>query len=374
MMIGLDASTHAEILSRSPHYRLEGREIEPLAFLHDENGARLLRLRLWVDPYDELGHPYGGGTDDFPTFRRLAKMGLAKGYSIMLDLHFSDFWCDPGKQNPPKAWASLPFDGLRRKVGSYAEEVFSACAKEGIDLAYAQIGNEITNGFLWPAGRLEENPSGGTRLGYERLSLLLKEAIAGARRGLPQTKIILHLERSGDARLHEEFFSEMERLGVGYDAIGLSYYPYWHGPFAGLWANVDNLRKRFRKEVLIVETGYGWTLKSPYPEAPEANAINRAFIRKMGGRAALPYPLSPDGQRRFLKRLLREGEAHGISAIVYWEPLWLPSAGVGWATEAGERYLKEEGKPTWDEWGNQCLFGYDGEATPAFSAFKVSSR
>jgi arabinogalactan endo-1,4-beta-galactosidase len=41
----------------------------------------IMRIRLWVDPYDENGKPYHGGTNDWTTFLKLAKLGMSKGYS-----------------------------------------------------------------------------------------------------------------------------------------------------------------------------------------------------------------------------------------------------------------------------------------------------
>lgn len=40
-----------------------------------------------------------------------------------------------------------------------------------------------------------------------------------------------------------------------------------------------------------------------------------------------------------------------------------------WASEAGQKYIKEEGKSTSNEWANQCLFGYEGRKLPAFDVF-----
>ena len=42
--------------------------------------------------------------------------------------------------------------------------------------------------------------------------------------------------------------------------IGLSYYPFWHGTLSQLRANLDDLAQRYRRDVSVVETQYGWTL------------------------------------------------------------------------------------------------------------------
>lgn len=39
----------------------------------ENNGANYVRLKLWVDPYDENGNPYGGGNNDYATTLALAR-------------------------------------------------------------------------------------------------------------------------------------------------------------------------------------------------------------------------------------------------------------------------------------------------------------
>lgn len=53
----------------------------------------------------------------------------------------------------------------------------------------------------------------------------------------------------------------------------------------------------------------------------------------------------------------------------YWELGWLPVAGSGWATAEALQYIKEAG-PCGNEWANQALFDYDGNALPALEAIK----
>jgi arabinogalactan endo-1,4-beta-galactosidase len=342
--------------------------VEPLAFCHDHNGVTILRLRLWVDPYDENHRPYHGGTDDFAAFVKLARLGMSKGYAIMLDLQYSDFWCDPSKQTLPKAWKGLTFEGLLSEVYAYTLATLEEAQKEGVAIAYVQIGNEVTNGMLWPYGALTANPQGGVRCGYDSLCLLLGAGIKAARKAAPQAAVMLQLERSGNLPLHEEFFSEIAARGLDYDLIGLSYYPFWHGPFKDLWANVDNLAAKFQKPILIVETGYGFTLLPP-PKG--GNLIDAKFLADSPATAYTPYPLTKEGQKEFLEELLRGAEAHKVAAVVYWEPFWLPLRGLEWASKAGEAYLGDTSKPTHNEWANQCLFDYEGEATPGLEAFKV---
>ena len=55
--------------------------------------------------------------------------------------------------------------------------------------------------------------------------------------------------------------------------------------------------------------------------------------------------------------------------FVYWEPAWLPVPGCGWANEAALAYTGEQG-PGGNEWANQALFDYDGNALPALKTIR----
>lgn len=370
MFLGIDASTQMEVDAKSPHYYYGGKEVEPWHFLFDHNGVKGMRLRLWVDPYDEKGRPYGGGTVDFPTWIKLAKRAAKIGYSILLDIHYSDFWCDPGKQFIPKSWRGYNEGELAEKVYEYTKSTLLAIAKEGIEVPYIQIGNEITNGMLWPLGQLGARGEDGIRSNYDNLASFLRSGVKAAREVAPKSKLVIHLEKSYDVELHEEFYREILKRGVDFDIVGLSYYPYWHGTFPMFFKNVDNLRDKFHKPVWIVETGYGFTmepflLNGNYGD----NLISEKFFEQEN--VFHPYPLTKEGQKDFIASLIKLSAGHGVKAIYYWEPFWLPLPGLNWASEEGEAYTGETGKPTHNEWANQCLFDYEGNATPGLDVFKL---
>lgn len=370
MFLGIDASTQKEVDAKNPHYFYEGKEIDPWVFLHDHNDVKSMRLRLWIDPYDEKGNPYGGGTNDFPTFVELAKRALKDGYQILLDIHYSDFWCDPGKQFLPKSWRGLSLAETCSMMYEYTKKTLLDLKKEGIEISYIQIGNEITNGMLWPLGKLGDKDENGVRTGYGNLSLLLKSGIKAAREVLPTAKLVIHLERSGDKEAHEEFFREIAKRNVDFDIIGLSYYPYWHGTFDMVFANVDNLKAKFDKPIWIVETGYGFTMEPFVSNGNYGdNLISEAFFKQTN--VYRPFPLTKEGQHDFVHTLIDKAREHHVGAIYYWEPFWLPLPGLEWASVAGETYTGETNKPTHNEWANQCLFDYEGNATPALDAYKI---
>lgn len=57
------------------------------------------------------------------------------------------------------------------------------------------------------------------------------------------------------------------------------------------------------------------------------------------------------------------------AGFFYWEPAWLPVPGSGWATEAALAYTGEPG-PGGNEWANQALFDYAGNALPALESIR----
>lgn len=370
MILGIDVSTILETRAAGAHYYVNGKEIEPISYSHDEHGVSMMRLRLWLNPFDEEGHPYGGGTVDLPTVIAIAKEGLSKGYQILLDFHYSDFWCDPGKQFIPKAWRNYSLDQIVDAVYEYTVETLKTLQNEGIYPYAIQIGNEITNGMLWPLAKLIDHGPGVKRGNYESLVRVLKSGVKGAREACPKSKLVIHLEKSGDKQIYREFFDEMTANDLDFDIIGISFYPYWHGTFDMVFDNVDMLKERYRKPVWIVETSYGFTIAPGTNQSEEFKPlINEEFLSQDNVYA--PYPITLEGQLAYTENLIAYSKKHGVEAIMWWEPFWLPLKGLEWASKIGEAYTHETEKPTNNEWANQCLFDYDGNATPAFFAFKI---
>ena len=102
----MDVSSLKELEQLGAKYYKDGQEKDLLEILK-EYGANSIRLRLWNDPYSESGIPYGAGNNDLKTTIELAKRAQDLGYGLLLDVHYSDFWADPGKQCIPKAWQGM---------------------------------------------------------------------------------------------------------------------------------------------------------------------------------------------------------------------------------------------------------------------------
>lgn len=367
MILGIDVSTLRESRRLGSRFYKNGAEVDPLRDLVTHNGVSMVRLRVWVNPYDENGNPYLGGTCDFENYVALAKEAKALGCKILLDPHFSDFWCDPNKQPTPKAWAKLSEEELLVTLRAYCKNLFESCVKEGVAPDMVQLGNEITNGMLWPYAQLSPHMP---RKDYSRLIRCLKIISEEAHLALPNAKRVIHLERSFDNAIYREYFDAVTPE-VDFEIIGMSYYPYWHHGFDELLANVDDMKARYGKDVIIAETGYGFTLEDYVKEALDDShlVVTEDFIAEQG--ASLPFPLTPEGQAAFIKELIRLCKEHGVAGIFYWEPFWIPGEGICWASKAAQAYIGEKKAGTRNEWANQCFYDYQGNALPSLEAYKL---
>ena len=355
---GADVSMLAEVEKHGGKFFDEhGNPQDAMAILK-ENGFNYIRLRLWVDPKDADGKPYGGGNNDLVTTIALAQRAKANGMKFLLDYHYSDFWTDPARQNKPKAWTNMNIDQLTEAVYQHTKTTMDAFAKAGVLPDMVQVGNEINGGMLWPEGK-SWGQNGGE---FDRLAGLLNAGIKAVKEHGDQIKIMLHLAEGTKNDTFIWWFDEITKRKVPFDIIGLSYYIYWNGPMNALQYNMDDISKRYDKDLIVVEAAYGYTT------ANCDNAENN-FTSKEADDAG--YPATVQGQANYLHDLLQvvtkvpEGRGKGV---FYWEPAWLPTPGATWATKAGMKYNSDD----WKEGNareNQSLFDCQGKVLPSIKAF-----
>jgi arabinogalactan endo-1,4-beta-galactosidase len=218
------------------------------------------------------------------------------------------------------------------------------------------IGNEIRNGILWPTGEINCTNCGG----WDNLAQLLKAGVTGARAGNPgghKMLVLMHYDQGGNQALSQGFYSQLTSLGVPFDVIGLSYYPFFHGTLSAMRANVDNLATTFHKPIIIAETQYAWTLANGNNPL---NDFTGDFVWQTSD-AQGGYPISPGGQLSFvtdeLSILAQVPDGLG-AGLFYWSPDWIP--GVPW--EPGANI----GSPN----VNLTLFNFEGVALPGVNLFR----
>ena len=112
---GMDLSTMLELERCGAAYYDGGRKADILDIMKSYD-VDTIRIRVWNDPWSETGESYGAGENDVKTSLEIGKRVTAAGFGVLLNLHYSDFWADPGKQFKPKAWASYGMEELERAV------------------------------------------------------------------------------------------------------------------------------------------------------------------------------------------------------------------------------------------------------------------
>lgn len=359
---GMDVSSLLEERAFGAKYFDGGREDSALSILK-AYGADSLRIRLWNDPYSPSGKPYGAGTNDFDKLVLLAAEGKELGYSYLLDFHYSDFWTDPGKQFPPKAWKQYGVSGLEQAVFDFTRETLLKLKERDLLPDMVQVGNEVTNGLLWPHG------AEGC---HDNIARFLNAGIRAVREASPDSIVMLHLDCGGNNERCRQWFDEYMARGEAFDMIGLSYYPFWHGTVDDLTFNMNDLAKRYGKDIVVAEISMGYTLADYAAYEKLADNERKGMAAKPHLAEKVEFPMTKEGQAAFMQKVMEriaqvpEGRGRGF---YYWEPAWIPVPGCGWANEESLAYMEDKG-PGGNEWANQALFDYEGSTLPALAVIR----
>lgn len=227
-------------------YDSTGLQKDCIQILKDK-GINTIRLRVWVNPSNDKINGHCSKNETVAMALRAKAMGMR----VMIDFHYSDTWADPGKQTKPAAWASHSFAQLLDDVYNHTYDVLDSLKQSGVTPEWAQIGNEIAGGMLWPDG------SSGN---FTQLAQLLNKGYDAAKAVDSSIKVVIHLESGNDNSKFRWFFDNAKNKGVRYDIIGMSYYPYWIGSdyttsINSLQNNMNDMAARYNKDVMVVEVG-----------------------------------------------------------------------------------------------------------------------
>ena len=335
--MGADLSYVNQILDHGGVYKDAGNITDPYQIFKN-NGANVIRFRLFHTPTWTKTVYVPSGTQMYNDFADVKK-GISKskvaGMQVCLDFHFSDTWADPGKQTKPAAWDTLTrIFVLKDSIYNYTYKIITALGQSGLMPEYVQIGNEINPGLLLPQGNRWTGNGAG-------MILLLTEGIRAVRNASASSavkpKIIIHIAQPENV---DSWFNGLAAKGlVDYDIIGISYYYLWSSVnLADVSTYVSQVKTKYNKEVMIMETAYPWT--SGYAD----NYSNTFNISKL----VSGYPATADGQYKYLCTLTQEIIDGGGKGIFYWEPAWITS----------------EMKDLWgtgSSWENHTLFDFQGK-------------
>jgi arabinogalactan endo-1,4-beta-galactosidase len=257
----------------------------------------------------------------------------------------------------PAAWQAqldkLPteearFARLRQLVYERTREVMLAMKAQGTVPQFVSLGNEIEGGLLYPYGAMTEK-------NWPRLGALLQAGYEGVKSVAPSSRVIIHLDDAGNLDKYRNYFDHLRALGVQWDVIGASYYPFWtKKTVAQLASFAENITARYDKDLFVMEAGFNWspTLPNGYPGQLSDNG---------------PYPAamsSPEGQQKFMEELLSTlRRTDRVLGVLYWDPIMIENPGVGWA-------LKDaDGKPGTNVVSNTTLFDFKGRALPVLDTW-----
>ena len=350
VFLGLAVSTQAQLLggdiSLLPSYvqagakycDYRGKEVAPLPFLQQQ-GWNAMRVRLFVNVDDApQNHKDEGVCQSLGYILPLCQDIKQAGMQLMLDFHYSDYWADPGKQNIPKQWTDHSPQALADSVYAHTRSSLLALKAAAAEPELIQVGNEITNGMLWPVAKLDPTADEG----WDVLCLLIKAGCRACREVCPQARIIIHTEKAGSWPVTESYYRHLRQQDVDYDIIGLSYYPMWHKDIPNLGRTLDSLATHYPdKEVMIVETAAYYSHENDPWATPDKYA---EF-----------YPISVKGQQQFTRELVRELRRHDNVTGLFW---WFPEENA---------YGNEVTKG----WLNRGLFdNHTGRALPALKELR----
>ncbi|GAE92229.1 arabinogalactan endo-1,4-beta-galactosidase [Gracilibacillus boraciitolerans JCM 21714] len=261
---GVDLSFVDEVETEGGTYYEHGQPADVIDILH-RSGVNAVRLRLWHTPT--------GGYCNLERTIQMVKRVKEYDMDFLLDFHYSDYWADPGKQTKPKAWQTLNFVELIEAVYHYTKDVIEAFKKENIMPDMVQIGNEITNGMLWEDGKIYQETDDKKVESWDGIIPLIKAGLDGVKAATTNedsVKTMIHIDRGGDNPGTRKFFDQMEKYKLEYDVIGLSYYPWWHGPYEVFEANLVDTAARYQKEIIVVEVAYPWIVPDDIPVVDDA--------------------------------------------------------------------------------------------------------
>jgi arabinogalactan endo-1,4-beta-galactosidase len=321
-------------------YKDGGKPKDIFAIFRDR-GATCVRLRLFVQPNGK-----GGVVNDLPYTINLAKRVKAAGLLFCLDLHYSDTWADPSHQKTPAAWRNLSFSALVDKTRDYTAATLEAFKNAGVPPDVVQIGNEITYGLLWPFGAIHMTKDASEAADFDHVAELLKAGVQGVHLALgdgTSTKIMIHIDGADATDTVRWFFNGITDRHVPFDMIGLSYYPTWGSDLSHVQKTLEMAAQTYGKPIVIAETAY------PFADSPALEGQKKSFA----------WPLTPDGQKQYLKTLLQlvRNTPGGLGAgVLYWYP-----ESVAPKTSANHMW----------NGGNDAMFDHDGNALPVFDAFHL---
>lgn len=328
-VMGADLSYVNATLDAGGVYRdTSGTPKNPYEIFHSL-GTNVVRVRKWHTPSWQInlygGIKYHEAVDVAKTIRESKKAGM----KILLDLHYSDNWADPHKQETPAAWKGLPLSVLSDSIYQYTFKYLTYLQSQDLVPEYIQIGNENNGGMCYPAGQIING-------NYANFCTLLAAGSNAIRDFSNQSdikpKILIHVAQFQDAKGWIEGVLQ-SGIAVDYDILGVSHYYKWStvNEPEKIKSSIRELINITKKDLWVVETAFPWTTqnKDNYPNILSAEGIPAG------------YAATRESQNKYLQDLTQIIIDGGGKGIIYWEPAWISTslrdqwnAGSAWENAA----------------------------------------
>jgi arabinogalactan endo-1,4-beta-galactosidase len=305
-------------------------------------GVNVVRFNIFLDG---LHHPFS-----LVHALAVADAAASRGLGLCAVLHLSDTWAYPSEQTKPLAWRDLALPELAQALRTYTHEVVAQLCSQGTPPAIVQVGNEITNGMVWP------HPSEGTAVGgklragdpgsWGNFTQLLRAGIDGVREAAAdadkQPEVMLHFDNGGDTAAASSWFTQLDRHGVDYDIVGVSIHDHWSPggkleAVAGLRAIPPALPG---KQIVVAETSHPYRPADRFPATPADSDPDH----------------TPEGQADYLRSALKLLRDNPNGTGLFW---W------------GSVFFNDTVEHCPDFLRARALFVPDGSALPALRRFRL---
>lgn len=261
-------------------YDVDGKESDIFTILKN-HGFNSIRLRTFVSPKAKYGYAASGCGHDSEAYGdkdhvvAFAKKVKAAGMGLLVDIHYSDVWADPGKQIIPERWRNVNnADAMADSVYAYTKDLMIALKNAGATPDMVQVGNETTPGILihkpnsktdcWGNGvdkaATSVNGDMGTSAGKANAAKYFNAGIKAVKEVSPTTKTVLHIESIRKEETVKWWMGVIfDDYKIPADVMGFSAYTAYGDGTPDKWKNLFNTitTKYSKLEFIVAEYNGG---------------------------------------------------------------------------------------------------------------------
>ena len=283
-------------------YDVDGKESDIFTILKN-HGFNSIRLRTFVSPKAKYGYAASGCGHDSEAYGdkdhvvAFAKKVKAAGMGLLVDIHYSDVWADPGKQIIPERWRGVNnANAMADSVYAYTKDLMLALKNAGATPDMVQVGNETTPGILihkpnsktdcWGNGvdkaATSVNGDMGTAAGKANAAKYFNAGIKAVKEVSPSTKTVLHIERIRQAETVKWWMGVIfDDYKIPADVMGFSAYTAYGDGTPDKWKNLFNtITTKYSKLEFIVAEYNGGDADNHY-NFDKSRQKTRESVRKM---------------------------------------------------------------------------------------------